>query len=220
MRYKIILKDKVFGRLKAIEECKSVSGNKSKSIHWKCICECGKEVVIDGAHLRRGTIKSCGCYKAEKDRERFIKMNTSHGMTNSQEHKTWMGMISRCYQKNTKTYKNYGARGISVCDRWLYSFENFFEDMGTKIGKEYSLDRFPDNNGNYEKNNCRWATIDQQNTNRRSNKWITYSGLTLIKRDWAIKLKIDVYNFYIWKNKGFSEIDAIRYYINKKNIVV
>ena len=89
-----------------------------------------------------------------------------HGLSRTSEYRCWQQMKDRCYNTRNHAYKNYGARGIKVCDRWLISFDNFIEDMGFKVNKKYSLDRI-NNDGNYEPSNCRWTTIDIQLTNRR-----------------------------------------------------
>lgn len=94
-----------------------------------------------------------------------IRVNEKHGMWNTTEYHIWQGMRQRCQNPNYHGYKNYGGRGIKVCDRWQ-SFKNFFEDMGYRPSKLYSIDRI-NNDGNYELSNCRWATKKQQSTNRR-----------------------------------------------------
>lgn len=113
---------------------------------------------------------------------KHVANRRTHGMSRSPEYKSWCGMKERCYNKNNKKYKDYGCRGIIVCNRW-HNFENFFEDMGKKPSKNHSIDRI-DNDGNYEPNNCRWATSLQQARNKRDVK--TYRGLNM--RQWDKKL--------------------------------
>jgi len=101
-----------------------------------------------------------------------------HGMTDTPEFAAYIDMIRRCYKQEHRAYKNYGGRGIRVCDRWRVSFENFIDDMGLRPGSEYSLDR-KENDGDYEPNNCRWATRKEQCNNRRSNRIVCYHGETM-----------------------------------------
>lgn len=96
----------------------------------------------------------------------------THGMSNTPEYKAWFEMKRRCYNKNRKGYKNYGGRGIKVCDRWLESFENFYEDMGDRPSPNHSLDRI-DVNGNYEPSNCKWSDRTEQNYNQRFRGGVT-----------------------------------------------
>ena len=156
-----------FGRLTVIKKCGLDSNG---CFTWLCRCDCGNEIIASGANLRRGTTKSCGCYK--------IDMVTLHKMTKTQFYHVWQGMRARCNNKNLKAYKHYGGRGIKVCERWK-DFNNFMDDMYESYSKhinEYgerntSIDRI-DVNGNYEKSNCRWATWKEQNNNKRNNKYI------------------------------------------------
>jgi len=135
---------------------------------WECLCDCGNIKIIDQSSIRNGHTKSCGCLKKER-----LKGNTNnkvHGMKGTIIYQTWRAMKQRCTNKGHVNYHNYGGRGISICDRWLESFESFYEDMGERpTGK--TLDRI-DSNGNYCKENCKWSTKKEQCINRR-NPWIT-----------------------------------------------
>ena len=105
---------------------------------------------------------------------------TKHGMSRSPEHMAWADMKRRCNNSNAECFSYYGARGIKVCDRWMESFENFFEDMGKRPSKRHSLDRI-DNDGDYKPDNCRWATAKQQNSNKRERLGVNCNNLTGVK---------------------------------------
>jgi len=110
--------------------------------------------------------------------------NERHGRTSTPEYKSWCHMRDRCYRQTDKRYTDYGGRGIKVCDSWRNSFMSFYSDMGNKPTPKHQLDRI-DNNGNYEPNNCRWATPRDQSNNRRSNTYYTYQGKTMTLAAWA-----------------------------------
>lgn len=129
-------------------------------VRWICLCDCGNRTVVDGPVLRNGRTRSCGCLQIE------IAQLPIHGHSRgSRTYCTWSNMIQRCTNPNNTKYRFYGGRGIKVCRRW-FKFENFLADMGVRpIGK--TIDRYPDNDGDYELDNCRWATPKQQVNNQR-----------------------------------------------------
>jgi len=150
-----------------------------------CECDCGNitHVMVDG--LRRGKTKSCGCYRTEVITAAG-KANATHGMNKSPENRAWQAMKGRCCDKNHAHYKDYGGRGVVVCDEWLgaQGFQNFLNCVGMRPTELHSLDRI-DNNGNYEPGNVRWSTAKQQQNNRRSNLWLTFAGERKTHKQWS-----------------------------------
>ncbi len=162
-----------FGRLTVIER---VTTNKPQA-HWKCLCDCGNFVIVRGQSLREGATKSCGCFRQEASASRASK-KTTHGMSHTKINGVWWAIIMRCFNPNYPSYKNYGGRGITVCDEWRNDFTAFYEHVSKleHFGKDgYTLDRI-DNDGNYEPGNVRWATAKEQSRNRRSNIVVEYKG--------------------------------------------
>lgn len=119
------------------------------------------------------------------------KAHSKHNMEKTVEYQAWRSMKKRCYQLSGQMYKNYGGRGIVVCDRWRDSFVNFFQDMGYRPSNNHSLDRI-DVNGNYEPSNCKWSDKIEQANNRRNSKFITYQGITRTIWDWNRHLKLNI----------------------------
>jgi hypothetical protein len=128
---------------------------------WLCRCDCGEVRIISSEYLRRGAVKSCGCYRKEA-----AKRFTTHGKKQTAEYRSWLAMKTRCYNPNEPFWHRYGGRGIKVCDRWRTSFENFFADMGQRPSFKHTLDRWPNYDGDYEPGNCRWATRSEQSANK------------------------------------------------------
>jgi len=189
-----------FGRLLVIKE---VGQDKYYYFVWECLCDCGNYTRTTSKRLINGDTKSCGCLNLEA----IKKSNTTHGKKNTSEYRSWCGMKARCYNINNHKYYRYGARGITVCERWLKSFENFFEDMGEKPEKRLTVDRI-DNDLGYFKENCRWGTPRQQSGNRSTNHWLEYKGRKMILEDWAIELGTDKsgIRFHLSRGRSFEEV--------------
>jgi hypothetical protein len=183
----------------------TVIGYAGKS-EWICQCECGTVKSINTSELNRKSsknhtaAKSCGCWRKDKHR--------THSQTNTPIYRTWQSMKRRCYQSKDKFYKWYGGRGITVCGRWLASFENFYSDMGEKPTPKHQIDRI-DSNGNYEPSNCRWTTAKENSNNRRSNRLFTHNGKTQTLTQWCEEfgLKYKTCHSRIFRDgKSFEEV--------------
>ena len=151
---------------------------------WVCQCDCGNETTVELGSLRSGCTVSCGCYQS--------RSNLEAGGPNhkrSAEYQAWAGMIGRCHNQNSRAFRWYGGRGISVCSRWRESYRNFLEDMGRRPTPKHSIDR-ADNNKGYSPDNCRWATKREQSENTRVIKFYTFNGETLSLRGWEEKTGI------------------------------
>lgn len=176
MPAKLNLTGQKFGRLTVV----GLSGVNAGKTHWLCKCECGTVKEVRGAGLRQGKAQSCGCIHSEMLRDR----NRTHGGKGTRAYVIWQSMKQRCSNRRHENFKDYGGRGITVCERWVNSFENFLADMG-EPPTGLTLDRYPDTDGNYEPGNCRWADAFQQARNTRKALKLTYNGTTKPLRDWA-----------------------------------
>lgn len=152
-----------FGKLIALSRADSV-GSKAR---WLCRCDCGVELAIVTGSLVSGNTKSCGCYKVEA----VVEKNTTHGMSRTPIYRTWQSMVNRCTNENYAEYHRYGERGITVCDEWISSFENFYAHVGDKP-KGMTLDRI-DNDKGYAPGNVRWASYSDQMNNKSTNNVLT-----------------------------------------------
>ena len=166
----IDLLGKKFGRLTVVSRGENTA---SGGATWNCECECGGYVPgIYRGNLLSGHTKSCGCLKLEL----FVERLTTHGKSGSKEHKAWKGIWDRCTNENAENYHLYGGRGISVAPEWR-TFEQFYADMGDAPTPSHSVDR-ADNDGPYAAWNCYWATKTEQANNRRSNRMVSFGGVT------------------------------------------
>lgn len=154
--------------------------NKYNKIKWHCMCICGKKCIVIGSNLKNGFSRSCGCLRKEITKKRRI----IHGCYKTSEYRTWRHILSRCKNPNVSSYKNYGGRGIRVCQSWDSSFKAFLEDMGFKPTPRHTIERI-NNDGNYEPSNCRWLPQPQQAHNRRNNKNIIFNGKALCLTEWS-----------------------------------
>jgi len=149
-----------FGRLTVIGM--TIRGQRSWCL---CRCDCGGERTIRLSSLRSGDTESCGCIVSETARATSLRHGDCIGKPTT-EWVAWKSMHQRCIDPNCENWPRYGGRGITVCERWQ-SFANFLANMGRKPSAAHSLDRYPDNDGNYESGNCRWASASEQARNRR-----------------------------------------------------
>lgn len=154
----IDLTGKKYGRLTVIER----SGVRGGQSSWLCKCECGNKKVVIGKNLRRGLTTSCGCYHNEL----LSVRNTTHGLSKTRIYRIWRDMKNRCFYSKDKHFKDYGGRGITICDEWKNSFESFYKwSDANGYSEKLTIDRI-DNDGNYEPSNCRWITMKEQCQNR------------------------------------------------------
>lgn len=175
-----------FNRLKIIEgPFKHLQPSGQTKKKWKCECDCGVIGIYFEHKMKSGHTKSCGCYSIET--HKVAKL--THGKTNTSLFNIWVNMRQRCGNANNPAYHQYGGRGITVCERWLESFENFYEDMGDRPSPKHSIDRI-DNDGGYELKNCRWAEIDIQSHNRRDNVYLEHNNRRQTISEWADEVGI------------------------------
>lgn len=168
----IDLSNQIFGKLKVLKRAENrIEPSGRSKVYWLCRCECNIEKEIEASSLKKGKSNSCGCI----GKEIMKNLNLSHGMYKSSEYKSWQKMKERCLNPNIERYPQYGGRGIKVCNRWLNSFENFYEDMGDRPSKDHSLDR-KDVNGDYTPDNCRWITNQEQHYNKTNTLYVEYNG--------------------------------------------
>ena len=176
------------------------TGAKRKSFVCRCVCDAEK--VVPHSNITAGKSKSCGCKMASFVAESKVK----HGKHGTPIYRRWADMNDRCSRASHISYPNYGGRGIKVCDRWL-DFSNFYEDMGD-VPDGMTLDRI-DPDGNYEKSNCRWATMTEQQNNKRSNRVLEHGGVKKTVAEWGRTLDIKASTIHARLANGWTVEDAL-----------
>jgi hypothetical protein len=175
-RNRIDLTGKRFGKLTVV----SFAYMRGTRSYWNCICDCGNEKIAGIDHLKNGDIVSCGCVQ----KSTLPPSHKKHGMSNTRLYTIWALMKYRCYNPSRREYHNYGGRGIKVCDEWM-EFDSFMRwAFNNGYSENLTLDRI-DNDGNYCPENCRWVDRKAQQNNRRSNRLITFKGITKNITQWA-----------------------------------
>jgi hypothetical protein len=165
----------------------------------KFLCDCGNIRIGRYSPVKTGAVKSCGCFR--------------HGLARTPAYNSWSAMLARC----CRPHKHYGARGISVCDQWKRNFPQFLADMGPRPDG-MSLDRWPNVNGNYEPGNCRWATVKEQNRNKRNNTMVSIEEETRCLSEWCEILDVQQHTIVNMVNQGraISTHDAFASIITKR----
>lgn len=189
-----------FGRLIVLEECKE--RNKHNQKIYKCRCDCGNITYVRGYKLRSGYTKSCGCLRHETHA-------LKHGKRHTRMYTIWLNMKDRCSNKNTPSYKNYGARGIKIFDDWLNDFQAFYDwSMNNGYQEDLTLDRI-NVDGDYTPSNCRWATAKQQANNTRKNVRLTYNNKAQTMMQWSEELNIPYGTIKTRHRKGWPDKECL-----------
>lgn len=190
-----------FDRLLALEPIKI--NNKT---YWKCLCDCGNVCYYSCGNLRSGNNRSCGC------------LRNFHGESKNRIYNIWCNMKERCKNKNNPCYKNYGGRGIKICDEWDKNFKNFKKwSLENGYNDSLTIDRI-DVDGDYQPSNCRWVNMKIQGNNTRRNHKLTYKGIIKTMSEWSNELNISYTTLRKRLNDGWSIEDAFEKPLVKSNI--
>lgn len=182
-----------FGRLVAQSTSEGTAKNRRR---WLCACDCGKQHSVRTASLVNGSVQSCGCWKNEKSGERFTRYEGRLSITDHYLYRVWIGIRYRCERQKHPSYKHYGGRGITVCERWRESFEAFFEwARSSGYERGLSIER-KDNDGPYAPENCTWIPRGRQVRNTRRTVWLEIDGVRKPLWQWAEEAGIDRHIVY------------------------
>lgn len=200
-----------FGKLTVLEYTNK--RNLNRNILWRCLCDCGNEIYVATSCLNSGHTKSCGCGK-----NNFVEMGKiggkfgKHHLSRTRLYKCYNHMINRCHNSSNIQYKDYGGRGIKVCEEWKNDFISFYNwAMSNGYKDDLTIDRI-DVNGNYEPSNCRWVNKYLQANNKRNNVYIACNNETLTIAQWSNRLNINYWNIRRKIQKGWTIQQIIDYY--------
>lgn len=196
------LEGRIVGRITVGRYC---GQSKYRESLWECWCKCGSHYICGSIILNNPKIQSCGCYHAETAGQSSV----THGMRRSTEYGIWAGIKKRCFNKKCRAYKDYGGRGITMCQEWVNSFEEFYGAVGKRPAPDMEIDRYPNNNGNYEPGNVRWATKKEQANNRRSSRLITIGNDTKTLSQWGESTGLGCGVIRARIANGWSQEDAV-----------
>lgn len=195
MPKKLDLTGQKFGRLTVVE----YHSTKNKRAMWLCRCECGNERIHSTSNLKAGDTLSCGCYRTEN----IQRIRTTHGMFGTRIYSIWSDMKRRCTDSSVVGYENYGGRGIKVCEEWT-NFESFYSwAIDNGYSDNLTLERI-DVNGNYEPNNCKWATMIEQANNKRNNVIVEIDGVSKTVAEWSRLTGIPYMKIYKRVRRGWQ----------------
>ena len=204
-----------FGRLTVISKAeKHIQPSGQRKTCWLCKCDCGNEIIIKGSDLKSGHTQSCGCLRIEKI--------TKHSLFGTRIYTIWHNIKHRCYNSKDSNYKNYGGRGIKICEEWKNDFKAFYDwainngyNESAKRG-ECTIDRI-DVYGNYEPSNCRFVNIKVQQNNKTNNHLITYNGETHNISEWSKILNIKFSTLLARLNRGWSVEKTLTIPVGERN---
>lgn len=191
-----------FGHLEVLSEAADSATGKRR---MRCLCFCGNTATVFLSDLRSGHTQSCGCAQVAM----MVERNTVHGMARTPEHRAWIEMKKRCNNAKLRQYRLWGGRGVKVCLEWERNFAAFFAAVGSKPGPEYSLDRYPDKDGDYKPGNVRWATDGEQSRNTAQNIWVEINGRRQIFKDWCVELGQNYPRARMRLHLGWDPIEAL-----------
>lgn len=186
---------------------KRAPDNTRWKVRWVCLCDCGKTVTRGGLGLRSGESLDCGCKRSE--RQAANPPVIIHGMSKSRLYKIWRAMKIRCMSVTDVAYGDYGGKGVSICDEWMNSSTFLSWALTNGYREDLTLDRYPDPNGNYCPENCRWATPKQQQRNRRNNFCLTLNGERKLGIEWSEITGIPFPTIYGRVTRGWSDEAAL-----------
>lgn len=203
-----------YGRLTVVAD----AGRRGKYMvrSWHCVCDCGNTLIVNSNRLYSGQTQSCSCLRREHCADRL----RTHGMCGTKEHKTWLNVRRRCLDPNCPAYREYGAKGITVCNGLAGKFEDFYAVLGDAPSPHHSIDRADGTKGytcgkcdhckeNGWQLNVRWLTPAEQNRNKKNNRLFTLNGETMCLEDWAKRIGISPGGLHRRKEEGWSDEEAL-----------